>query len=129
MPGSYHDLGVDVTLFLLEPLSPDAPAAIDTARSAFEIQQGVVHQGHVVSGVVAPCDCPVWRLTQDASLVPGGVRLYFDLASPAPSYFATYLILTDPQLQLIMRLLELDILLGELSLQIDELVVEANRSS
>ena len=42
MPGKYHDYGVDVTLRLLEPLTPESPSTIDTVLSAFEIQVGVV---------------------------------------------------------------------------------------
>jgi hypothetical protein len=34
MPGKYHDLGVDLTLRLLEPVAPDSPSTIDTVRSA-----------------------------------------------------------------------------------------------
>jgi hypothetical protein len=56
--GSYHDLGLDLTLFLLEPLSPDQPAAIDTGRSMFEIQRGIIYRGHVVSGSVVPISDP-----------------------------------------------------------------------
>lgn len=52
--GSYHDLGVDITLHLLEPFSPDQPAAIDTVRSMFQVEIGVIHQGHVISGSIVP---------------------------------------------------------------------------
>jgi hypothetical protein len=104
LPGSFHDLGVDLTVFLLEPLSPDRPAAVDTDRSAFEIQQGIIYQGHVVSGSIVPdpCDCPVdWQLFQDVSASAGQVQLDFEIGSPDASFFATYLILIDPQLQVI----------------------------
>jgi hypothetical protein len=57
--GNYHDLGVDLTLRMAPPLSPYLPSPIDTARSGFEIQVGVSHQGHVVSGSVVPrCQPP-----------------------------------------------------------------------
>jgi hypothetical protein len=52
--GNYHDRGVDLTLFLLESLSPDQSVAIDTVRSAFDIQYAVSYQGHVVSGYILP---------------------------------------------------------------------------
>jgi hypothetical protein len=52
---SYHDLGVDITLHLLEPLSMDQPATIDTVRSQFQIEVGVIHKGHVTNGSVVPC--------------------------------------------------------------------------
>ena len=54
LPGNFHDRGVDVTLFLLDPLSPNQPATIDTVNSIFEIQQGPTYQGHVISGAVVP---------------------------------------------------------------------------
>ncbi len=52
LPGNYHDLGLDITLFLLEPLSPDQPVSIDTARSKFEIQHGIIYMGSVMSGSI-----------------------------------------------------------------------------
>lgn len=54
LPGSYHDLGLDLTLFLLQPLSTDQPVVIDTDRSIFEIQQGISRRGHVISGSIVP---------------------------------------------------------------------------
>ena len=50
LPGNFHDLGVDISLFLMDPLSPDQPSVIDPDRSSFEIQNGVIFKGHVVSG-------------------------------------------------------------------------------
>jgi len=60
MPGKYHDYGVDVTLRLDEPLTPESPSPIDTVLSAFEIQVGVSWQGHVISGSLVPvlAACP-----------------------------------------------------------------------
>ncbi len=52
--GNYHDLGLDISLFLLDPLSPDQPAAVDAARSRFDIQRGISYQGHAITGVVVP---------------------------------------------------------------------------
>ncbi|MFQ5414321.1 MAG: hypothetical protein ACE5E6_07660 [Phycisphaerae bacterium] len=52
--GNFHDLGLDVTLFLIDPLSPAQASAIDTAISVFEIQNGISYQGHAVSGSVVP---------------------------------------------------------------------------
>lgn len=54
MRGNYHDLGLDLTIFLLEPLSPDQPAPVDTVRSMFDIQHGISHKGHVVNGSLVP---------------------------------------------------------------------------
>lgn len=52
--GSYHDLGVDVTIRFDEPLSPESPSMIDVSGSSFEIQRGVSYQGHFQSGRVVP---------------------------------------------------------------------------
>lgn len=57
LPGSYHDLGVDITLFFVEPLSPNTTTLIDTSRSQFDVQRGISHQGHVTSGAAVP-HCP-----------------------------------------------------------------------
>ncbi len=59
LPGNYHDLGLDITLFLLEPLSPDQSVAIDTVRSKFEIQHGISYMGRVVSGSIVLGSPPV----------------------------------------------------------------------
>lgn len=56
--GNYHDRGVDVSLFLVESMTPDQPSTIDTSRSAFDIQVGVSHQGEVISGSVVPRTAP-----------------------------------------------------------------------
>lgn len=56
--GNYHDLGVDLTLFLLPPLAPGGTAMVDTTRSAFEIQQGISRRGTMVSGSVIPVAAP-----------------------------------------------------------------------
>lgn len=57
--GNFHDLGVDISLFLIEPLSQGAGSEIDLVRSAFQIEQGVSYQGHVISGsvVIEPPAC------------------------------------------------------------------------
>ncbi len=54
MSGNWHGLGADVQLFLLNDLDPNLPSVIDQARSAFEIENGVVRKGHVISGSVVP---------------------------------------------------------------------------
>jgi len=54
LPGKFHDLGFDMTLRLLQPLSPGVPSDLDPTLSMFEIQVGVSHSGHVVSGRLVP---------------------------------------------------------------------------
>ena len=61
LPGNFHDLGLDLTLFLIEPLSPDQASVIDTTRSIFNIERGISYKGHVVSGSIVPSldICPI----------------------------------------------------------------------
>ncbi len=54
MSGNWHGLGADVQLFLLNDLDPNQTSAVDLARSAFEIENGVVRKGHVISGSIVP---------------------------------------------------------------------------
>lgn len=54
LPGSVHDDGVDITLFLAEPLTPTSGAAIDLDRSAYEIGGNGFHTGAFVSGSIVP---------------------------------------------------------------------------
>jgi len=54
LPGSVHDDGVDITLFLAEPLTPTTGAAIDLDRSAYDIGGNGFHTGVFVSGSIVP---------------------------------------------------------------------------
>jgi len=54
LPGSVHDDGVDITLFLAAPLTPTSGAAIDLDRSAYEIGGNGFHTGAFVSGSIVP---------------------------------------------------------------------------
>lgn len=57
--GSWHDLGVDVSLYLLPPLSLDQPAVIDPTRSTFEVERGVTHRGTIIRGsLMRECPAP-----------------------------------------------------------------------
>ena len=58
LPGSYHDLGVDIGLKLTQPFAPGLGSPIDLVLSKFEIQEGVVYSGHVISGDVVPVCLP-----------------------------------------------------------------------
>jgi hypothetical protein len=77
--GNYHDRGLDMTLFFLTPLSLGNPSVIDTARSIFDIQQGVSYKGHVVSGSVVP-DLPL--SLSIGGTCPHDVRFSIDKATP-----------------------------------------------
>lgn len=54
LDGSVHDDGVDITLFLLEPLTPTAGTAIDLVRSRYEIGGNGFHDGFFLSGEIRP---------------------------------------------------------------------------
>ncbi len=90
--GNWHDRGVDLTLFLLKPLSLKRPSGIDTVTSLFEIQHGITYEGHVISGQIVPisalnCDliskfkarCKNGRLSvKVTSSLPEGTELTID---------------------------------------------------
>ncbi len=61
LPGNLHDDGVDITLFLVQPLTPTTPSAIDLARSRFDIGGNGFHAGFFLSGdiVVVPAPAAV----------------------------------------------------------------------
>jgi hypothetical protein len=54
LPGSVHDDGVDITLFLLQPLTPTTSASIDLVRSQYSIGGNGFHDGLFVSGTISP---------------------------------------------------------------------------
>ena len=77
--GNYHDLGLDLSLFVLEPLSANQPAAIDTDRSQFEIQQGSIWQGHIISGSAVPIPPPLHGdVTLDGAINASDIDLVRD---------------------------------------------------
>ncbi|HEX9792834.1 MAG TPA: hypothetical protein VGC54_02525 [Planctomycetota bacterium] len=51
--GNFHNLGVDVSMFLLTDFDPVQPAAVDTVRSKFYMEAGD-DRGHFVGGSVVP---------------------------------------------------------------------------
>lgn len=74
--GNQHGFGMDVTLFLLEPLSADQPAAIDTVRSSYQIENGTTLEGGVISGSIDP----IMGVCQ-ADLNGDGVLNFFDVSA------------------------------------------------
>jgi len=54
LAGSVHDDGVDITLFLSQPLTPTTPASIDLVRSKYDIGGNGFHTGWFLSGSVSP---------------------------------------------------------------------------
>lgn len=54
LDGSVHDDGVDITLFLVQPLTPTTPASIDLVRSKYEIGGNGFHDGSFLSGSISP---------------------------------------------------------------------------
>jgi hypothetical protein len=64
LTNNVHDDGVDITLFLLPPLSPAETAVIDPSRSRFDIGGNGFYAGAVISGSVAPFEFQL-HLTQN----------------------------------------------------------------
>jgi hypothetical protein len=54
LPNSTHDDGVDVTLVLLEPLTPTTSSPINLVRSKYEIGGNGFHDGLFLSGSISP---------------------------------------------------------------------------
>ena len=54
LEGSVHDDGVDITLFLVQPLTPTSGSAVDLSRSQYEIGGNGFHTGIFLSGSVEP---------------------------------------------------------------------------
>jgi len=54
LEGSVHDDGVDITLFLLQPLTPTTGSSIDLVESHYEIGGNGFHDGLFLSGSVVP---------------------------------------------------------------------------
>jgi hypothetical protein len=52
LEGSVHDDGVDITLFLLQPLTPLTSSSIDLVRSKYEIGGNGFHDGSFLSGQI-----------------------------------------------------------------------------
>ncbi len=54
LPNSRHDDGVDITLVLVEPLTPTTSSLIDLNVSQYEIGGNGFHDGFFISGRIAP---------------------------------------------------------------------------
>jgi MYXO-CTERM domain-containing protein len=52
LEGSVHDDGVDITLFLVQPLTPTTSSLIDLVRSKYEIGGNGFHDGLFLSGSI-----------------------------------------------------------------------------
>jgi hypothetical protein len=57
MIGNYHGYGLDITMQLQPPLSPDKVSPIDRVRSKFHVEVGVAYEGHFTGGTIVP-RCP-----------------------------------------------------------------------
>ena len=54
LPNSTHDDGVDITLVLLEPLTPTTSSSINLVRSKYEIGGNGFYDGLFLSGLISP---------------------------------------------------------------------------
>lgn len=67
LTNNLHDDGVDITLFLLQSLTPTTPSAIDLARSKYDIGGNGFHAGRFLGGTVSPTN-----LTLSIAATPPG---------------------------------------------------------
>ena len=58
LEGSVHDDGVDITLVLLQPLTPITSSSIDPSASKYEIGGNGFHDGFFKSGSISPSTQP-----------------------------------------------------------------------
>lgn len=59
MPGDVHGNGLDLTLVLSPPLASGQVSPVDPS-STFDIEVGISHKGHIISGNVVPDPTTVW---------------------------------------------------------------------
>ncbi len=64
-PGNVHDDGVDITLFLLQSLTPTTPASLDLVRSKYDIGGNGFHSGTFLSGSIVPVVVPTGDFDAD----------------------------------------------------------------
>ena len=54
LPGNTHDDGMDITLVLVQPLTPTTSSPIDLVESKYEIGGNGFHDGLFISGDITP---------------------------------------------------------------------------
>ncbi len=54
LEGNFHDDGIDISLFLLQPLTPTTSSSIDPDRSKYEIGGNGFHDGPILHGSISP---------------------------------------------------------------------------
>ena len=69
LEGCVLDDGVDITLFLLEPLTPTTGSDLDLVRSGYDIGGNGFHTGLFLSGSVVPVEVPGPDL--EVAMMPG----------------------------------------------------------
>ena len=74
LEGSVHDDGVDITLFLIQPLTPTTSASVDLVRSKYEIGGNGFHDGLFLSGSISPTP-PVPSISFGGLALLGGLVL------------------------------------------------------
>ena len=84
LAGSVHDDGVDITLFLLQPLTPTTSSSIDLVRSKYEIGGNGFHDGLFLSGSISPIAVPSVSLPGLLALAGLLLASGWHLSSAAP---------------------------------------------
>mgnify|MGYP006935311299 CR=1 FL=1 len=86
LPGNWQNLGLDITMHLIEDLSPTEVSNLDLTRSAFDIENNSIHKGHFVSGRIVPDPqlaltvsgtCPSVTFEIDGAVANGQVALLY----------------------------------------------------
>jgi len=54
LDGNWHDRSIDISLFLLPDFAPGQSSLIDTTRSSYHVELGVIHAGTVGGGSLEP---------------------------------------------------------------------------
>lgn len=92
LPGNWQNLGLDITMHLIEDLSPTEISNLDLVRSAFDIEVGISNKGHFVSGRIVPepqlsltvsGNCPSVTFEIDGAVANGQVALLYAFGTGA----------------------------------------------
>jgi len=80
LDANLHDRGLDIIIKLLEPFSPNGPAAIDPVNSTYLIEFGTSTRGNIVLGSIAPCGNATCTAdtNNDGTLTPADFTAWID---------------------------------------------------
>ena len=85
LEGSVHDDGLDITLFLAEPLTPTGSSSLDLVRSKYEIGGNGFHDGLFLSGSISPAATKTATPTPTQAPTNTSATTHSPTASPTSS--------------------------------------------